>query len=425
LQPGTEPSPWYHHVKKLDNQSASKHFKSRAVSGKPAQYLQQNRVLPAFSNFAARLGGILSPAQDNRLLSGSTPSSTLGESRSDAEFNDLASELFWLQFEHNHAYRAFCAGRGISPGRAIHWTDIPAIPTAAFKEMDLSCLSPAERCVVFHSSGTTSQIPSRHFHDSESLRIYDCSAINWFSTCVLDHVADVSPTWEFLCLTPPPEAAPHSSLVHMFGAVLSRFGNEASAFFGEVNNEGIWTLDCSRLIPVLQRSISSGTSVVLLGSAFTFVHLLDDLAERNLNLRMPPNSIVMETGGYKGRSRTLPKKGLHALIQQRLGIPMANIICEYGMSELSSQSYDSVPCLPEDVRSFRFPPWARSLVVSPETGNPVCIGETGLVRVYDLANVGSVMAIQTEDLAICRATGFELIGRAPGAELRGCSVLSI
>jgi hypothetical protein len=221
----------------------------------------------------------------------------------------------------------------------------------------------------------------------------------------------------------------------------------------------------------------------LLGTAFSFVHLLDCLAEENLQFQLPPGSRVMETGGYKGRSRSLPKGEIHALITARLGIPDSHIVCEYGMSELSSQAYDfQVPSITYQVsggerasrletrnlrlevdgggehstfniqhstskegpdhstseskadpvsrntqhatRSFHFPPWARAQIISPETGREVADGETGLLRVFDLANVFSVMAIQTEDLAIRRGDGFELLGRAAQSGPRGCSLLA-
>jgi len=111
---------------------------------------------------------------------------------------------------------------------------------------------------------------------------------------------------------------------------------------------------------------------------------------------------------------------LHAFITERLGVSRENIICEYGMSELSSQAYDTG----SRSRVFRFPPWARVQIISPETGREVAEGETGLIRILDLANVYSVAAIQTEDLGILRGDGFELVGRAPRAEPRGCSLMT-
>jgi hypothetical protein len=236
-----------------------------------------------------------------------------------------------------------------------------------------------------------------------------------------------------VALTPSGAQAPHSSLAHMFETVLREFGSVESGFVGEVGRDGAWTMNSEAALDSLGKSAASGQPVVILGTAFLFVHLLDYLAARNLCLTLPPGSRALETGGYKGRSRTLPKAELHALMTQRLGIPPAHIVCEYGMSELSSQGYE-VPNAECGVRSargesgstpaFQFPPWARVQIVSPETGLEVAEGKTGLIRVFDLANVYSVMAIQTEDLGIRRGEGFELRGRAVMSEPRGCSLMA-
>ena len=124
---------------------------------------------------------------------------------------------------------------------------------------------------------------------------------------------------------------------------------------------------------------------------------------------------------------SLPKAELHALIARQLGVAPRHIVCEYGMSELSSQAYDSAGHPPTSTlhsRAFRFPPWARVQIISPETGREVADGETGLIRIFDLANAFSVAAIQTEDLGTRRGEGFELIGRAQLAEPRGCSLMT-
>jgi hypothetical protein len=232
-----------------------------------------------------------------------------------------------------------------------------------------------------------------------------------------------------LILTPPPARAPHSSLVHMFEIVRQKLGATESAFVGKLAADGSWTLDFDAIIDVLSptRQNPDAKSLLVLGTAFSFVHLLDYLVERNLRVELPTDSRVMETGGYKNRSRTLPKTELHTLIGERIGVLSENIICEYGMSELSSQAYDSpIKHLESSVqnRIFRFPPWARAQIISPETNRGVGDGETGLIRIFDLANVFSVAAIQTEDLGIRRGDGFELIGRAQLAEARGCSLMT-
>jgi hypothetical protein len=309
------------------------------------------------------------------------------------------------------------------PNVVTHWSEIPAAPTAAFKELELTCLLPEQRTHVFHSSGTTEQRPSRHFHHAESLEIYEASLWTWFRENCRLPIADC----RLLSLTPPPAQAPHSSLTHMFEIVRKKLNAGEDAFVGRVGADGVWTSDFDVALTAL--SVNEVRPLLVLGTAFLFVYLLDEMKARNLRIQLPAGSRVMETGGYKGRSREMAKGELHALISERLGVPASHIICEYGMSELSSQAYDCEVRSAErgvqnEGRVFRFPPWARARVVSPETGREVAEGETGLLQVFDLANVFSVMAIQTEDLAVRRGDGFELIGRAKLAEPRGCSLMA-
>jgi hypothetical protein len=225
----------------------------------------------------------------------------------------------------------------------------------------------------------------------------------------------------------------------MFDTIRREVEGAESAFVGRVAADGAWGLDLRAAMRNLQQAEASKRPVLLLGTAFSYVHLLDEMAALHLSVNLPPGSIALETGGYKGRSRSLPKAELHAFITKRLGVPASDIVCEYGMSELSSQAYQqgarSGDSPPSDLGAarrgarfgdgrFHFPPWARARVVSPETVEEVAEGETGLIRVVDLANVYSVMAIQTEDLAIRRGDGFELLGRAAQAEPRGCSLMA-
>jgi hypothetical protein len=224
-----------------------------------------------------------------------------------------------------------------------------------------------------------------------------------------------------LVLTPTQTKAPNSSLVHMFECVRQKLSAREEVFFGDQQSNGAWSLDATRVAEALAAASTEGRKVLLLGTAFNFVHLLDDFAMRDLRFTLPAGSRVMETGGYKGRSRELSKDELHAFIAERLGILRSHVICEYGMSELSSQAYDGDAGA--SARVFRFPPWCRIKIISPETGREVNEGEAGLVRVFDLANAFSVMAVQTEDLAVRRGDGFELIGRVRTAEARGCSLM--
>jgi hypothetical protein len=353
------------------------------------------------------------------------------------QFNELALRLFELQSSHNPVLRRLCESRGLIRGTLTDWRQIPAVPAAVFKELEVTSLSPAERTRVFFSSGTGGQRPSRHFHDAESLRLYEDSLLPWFKEHLLGDLAGRGRELDLVCLTPSSAQAPNSSLVHMLETVRNGFSWGEILLGGSVDATGAWTIEADRVVSRLQAAARSNRPVAILGTAFGFVHLLDHLAGQGLEFRLPGGSRVMETGGYKGRSRTMPKAGLHALIARRLGLPASHIVCEYGMSELSSQAYDgrvtqaeprsretpTAGLAPTSGRAFHFPPWARVQLISPETGQEVVEGETGLIRVCDLANVRSALAIQTEDLGIRRGNGFELLGRG-AAVPRGCSLMA-
>lgn len=388
---------------------------------------------PSFTAYTGRLLDFI----QRSALSGSRRSAQIDSSvvlESDQEFNQLALELFQLQFQSVEPFRLYCQRRAATPANIAHWTLIPSVPASAFKGFELTSLAPSERTHVFHSSGTTDQRSSRHFHNSESLKIYEASLKPWFAAHLLEDSAE---SLQMIFLTPPPERVPHSSLVHMLQVIGTSFGAPGSYFAGSTGSDHSWMLDGSRVFASLHDATLAGRPVMLLGTAFSFVHLLDEFAAQNLRLKLPAGSRVMETGGYKGRSRQLPKTELHALIRSQLGVPKSHIICEYGMSELSSQAYagrirerpleaEQVAPVPtsNDQATFSFPPWVRTLVVSPETDRPVAVGEEGLIRIFDLANVRSILAIQTEDLAVLRRRGFELLGRSTLSEPRGCSLMA-
>jgi hypothetical protein len=342
----------------------------------------------------------------------------LRPSEDEAAFAGLALALFRLQAVHNAACARLLAARGLRPETVQDWRAIPAVPAVAFKEAELTALPPAARTAVFHSSGTTLQRPGRHFHGAESLALYEASLRAALAPRLLPEGGRPA----VLSLTPPPAAAPHSSLAHMLGVVVAAHGGPASAFLGRAGPEG-WTVDLAAALTALEKAAAAGAPVLLAGTAFNFVHLLEAFAAAGRRLALPPGSRIMETGGYKGRSRELPKAELHAALAAALGVPDAWIVGEYGMSELGSQAYDRTAGH-GGPRLFRFPPWARASVISPETGREVDDGGTGRLRVLDLANVWSVVAVQTDDLAVRRGAGFELLGRAPAAEPRGCSLLT-
>lgn len=327
------------------------------------------------------------------------------------EFNRLALELFFLQRHHNSAYARLCERRGNA--EVTSWKEIPALPTVAFKQLELTSLEPNQRSAVFFSSGTTKQDRSRHFHSRESLALYEDSLWNWFANVFEREREKV----RWLFLTPSGADAPNSSLAHMFSVIAAR--QEADAkFAGIVDSDGGWSIDLKTALMFLCESEASGKPVAVLGTAFLFVHLLEGLESRRMKIRLPENSWVMETGGYKGRSREMSKDELHRSITERLSVAPNRIFGEYGMSELSSQAYAGSDGI------FRFPPWARAQIISPATGREAKAGESGLIRVYDLANVWSVMTVQTEDVGIRERDGFRLVGRAAEAQARGCSLMT-
>ncbi|HVU28241.1 MAG TPA: hypothetical protein VHG71_10970 [Verrucomicrobiae bacterium] len=337
-------------------------------------------------------------------------------------FEPLALGLFALQFQNNSAYRKICEVRNRTPQNVEHWTQIPFVPTSVFKELELTSLAPSERIAVFHSSGTTEQKPSRHFHCAESLALYEMSLWEWFERNTFENSESRIQNPELICLTSNSSQAPNSSLVHMFETIRRKVGAPENVFVGKTSING-WTLDFDATLSALQSTINCQSSTLILGTAFSFVHFLDFLAEKKLKFQLPESSFVMETGGYKNRSRTMLKAELHSLIEKFLGIPRENIICEYGMSELSSQAYQTHHSS-LITHHFAFSPWARAQIISPETGREVHDGETGLIRIFDLANVFSVAAIQTEDLGVKHDEHFDLIGRAQLAEPRGCSLMT-
>ena len=398
-----------------------------------------------FDEFAARVRAFIGGASDG-----------LPGPDANARFNELALAGFALQFQLIPAYQRLCETRGVTPQTVTNWSQIPFLTTATFKAYELTSIPATERTTSFQSSGTTDHTPSRHYHNEGSLQLYEASLLPWFRRHFLadwDELEDAPEKPGLIILTPSPAQAPHSSLVYMFETARRELGSRDSLFAGKVEAGGGWVLDVDQVLFALRKSMCANRPLALLGTAFSFVHLLDHFAANNIRYRLAEGSRAMETGGYKGRSREMPKRELHKLITRHLGIPATHIITEYGMCELSSQAYDgAIGTLKEvgaDVRRltftthsqanqslltsaptaerrlFRFPPWARARIVSPETGRELNYGETGLIQVLDLANVRAIMAVQTEDLGVRRADGFELIGRAAQSEPRGCSLMPI
>ena len=300
---------------------------------------------------------------------------------------EVLTELHTFHFCRNAAYRAFCRSLGV-PDQVADWRQIPCVPQDAFKHADLRSFPPEETIKTFRTSGTTGEgFGQHHFR---TLGVYEAAVREGWRHAGL-------PAGPFLVIAPHPDEAPHSSLSHMLATLAPREAFIAPG--GEI--------DLDRL-----RTVT--TSVCLLGTALGFLNLCEQLGTEQLVL--PPGSTAMETGGYKGSGRDISRAELYGSISRTLGIAPEDIINEYGMTELSSQFYARGPH-----GRHHGPPWARAIVADPVTLQEVGEGETGILLVYDAANVGSVTGIRTQDLAIRRDGAFELLGRDPAALPRGCS----
>jgi Acyl-protein synthetase, LuxE len=335
------------------------------------------------------------------------------EREDDARFERLALALFAFQFEANRPYGRFCAARGVTPARVASWREIPAVPTGAFKEVPLRCFPAEQTRHVFRTSGTS--LARRGELALDTLALYEASLVPSFERGVLPDLAP-GERLPILVLAPAPAEVPDSSLSHMFGVMLERRGTPASGCF---LCDG--RLDVDALLTALAAA-ETASKLLLAGTAFAFVHLLEALEARGLRLALPPGARIMETGGFKGRARELPRERLHAWIHERLGVAPARCVNQYGMTELASQFYDSVLQAPRAPRHKLAPAWTRVRMIDPESGREAPRGEIGAIQVVDLANTGSVQAIATADLGRRLAGGFEVLGREAGAEARGCSI---
>jgi hypothetical protein len=332
----------------------------------------------------------------------------------DARFDALALELFAFQFERCAPFRRFCEGRGRTPHSVGSWREIPPVPTGAFKEMALRSFPEERRIHVFRTSGTSTEL--RGQLELDTLALYEASLVPTFRVHVLPDLA-FGGRVQLRVLTPSAGELPDSSLSHMFATLLPLLGTAESGF--DVRSGRV---DYDALLARLRGSTERGEAVALCGTAFAFVHLLDELAHRSDRVSLPPGSRVMETGGFKGRSRVMARGELYAAIAESLAIPPARIVNQYGMTELGSQFYDTVLRQPGAPRRKLGPPWARVRLVDPTTGEDAAEGEVGMIVIVDLANTGSVLALETADLGRRIGDGFEVLGRAAGAEARGCSI---
>ncbi len=309
-------------------------------------------------------------------------------------FEALAIDLFHWQRAHNPTYRALAADQ--SPTRV---EEIPAVPVALFQSLPLTSFPLEETGVLFRTSGTTGSV--RGVHRLRDTSLYDLGAWKHFESCagmLPERVVSLCPT----------EA--DSSLGHMVARFAARLGGNVCLPPLPLFQEGGVVRDAWSQL----RAAAARGPVLLASTAFA----LDALFTQPGHVQLDPSSLVMVTGGFKGREVRLDAPSLYAAIPTRLGHP--RVIGEYGMTELSSQLWTTPVAAGHVPGPFEAPPWLRVYTVDPESGEPV--RGVGLLRFVDLCNVDSVLAIETMDLGEVEGPHVTLHGRLAGAEARGCSL---
>ena len=385
----------------------------------------------------------------------------------DPAFNELALRVFRFQCEANPGYEGFVARRGLDPDGVSRWEGIPLLPARAFKSAPLVSGDPKEAERIFRTSGTTAGTQVRGEHHVRDLALYRGSLLPNFRA----HLLPEGVPMPVLCLLPSPDAAPDSSLSFMMGEVVGAFGaREGATRDGEgpvsvggdaaetpVGPGGGFFVHPERGIEIgpfreaLETAVTGTGPVLLAGTAFAFVQWLEVVGREGWRVPLPEGSRIMETGGYKGRTRAMSRAELYHSLSGAFGVPAERIVNEYGMTELLSQFYEPVMTLDDRVgessghggrgrlprgheagggdgagagagRFHRGPPWVRTRVLDPLTLEEAPEGEVGVLAHLDLANLGSVAAILTQDLGRRVPGGFHLVGRSRGAEPRGCSL---
>ena len=314
--------------------------------------------------------------------------------QTDADFVQAALQTFGYQYQHNQVYQRFCTLLGRTPDKVCQLTDIPFLPIEFFKSEAVYCGN--ERpTTVFTSSGTTGSQTSRHY--VKDLAVYQQSFRQGFA----DFYGNIE-EYTVLALLPSYLERTGSSLITMVADLIERSGSADSGFYlneYDLLAEKLTSLD------------RSGRKVLLIGVSFA---LLDLVETHRFQLK---NTIVMETGGMKGRRKELIREELHAILCEGFGVE--HIHSEYGMTELLSQAYSAGSGLYESVR------WLKVLI--RDTNDALSYQrplKTGGINLIDLANIHSCSFIATQDLGRLHPDGrFEVLGRFDNADIRGCNLL--
>jgi hypothetical protein len=306
------------------------------------------------------------------------------------DFAELALEVFRYQFSENAAYRKYCEALGVGPDSVASWEEIPAVPTDVFKlpGVGLRCFSEQEARGFFLTSGTTREVKGRH--EYRDLELYGASVVGGWREMGLP---EIERPWFF---SQRVEDAPNSSLVRMFG-ILDR--------------EGVWLIDGGGRMEA-EKFLPQGPAGVL-GTSLALLRACDEMEPMGLE----EGSWIFETGGSKGLRKSFKPEEVRKRLSGHFGVPESRILNEYGMTELFSQFYKW-----GDEKTHKGPPWVGVRVVDVFSGKLAVPGEIGYLEIVDLANLDTVMAVRTQDLAV--AVGereFVLLGRDPEAVARGCS----
>lgn len=309
------------------------------------------------------------------------------------EFESLALEVFEYQFKHNKVYQSFSTLLNRKPGEVTEINQIPFLPIEFFKSKSIISDERIPQ-ITFTSSGTTGSTTSKH-HVTD-LRLYEKSFMEAF-TRFYGEPSD----YIFLALLPSYLERKGSSLIYMADHLIKSSKNKESGFYLD---------DLDSLSEKLTRLDSSGKKVFLIGVSFA---LLDLIENKKFDLN---NSIVMETGGMKGRRKEMIREELHALLKKGFGVD--SIHSEYGMTELLSQAYSKGNGV------FDTPPWMKILIRDPEDALTLLPeNRTGGMNIIDLANINSCSFIATQDLGRIKNKKIEILGRFDNSDVRGCNLL--
>jgi hypothetical protein len=335
-------------------------------------------------------------------------------------FTELACEIADFQREFSAGFARLWASRRAAVESV---DDIPGVPCDAFRLTRVAVHPENEDRLRFSTSGTSSG--ARGMHAMRVSETYHELALNFGRAALLSNQR----AHHVVALAPLLDDPPTSSLGHMMALFMVDFEQRGAL---DVRTRKRWLIDdrgvdVRGLEQAATHAIEHGETLLVLATSFALVGLLDTLAGRALPL--PAGTVVMQTGGFKGKTRELEPAELRCAAARALCIDQAQIVSEYGMTELTSQLYEAtVPgsALARERRGspgvYAEPPWLRVVPVDPTTLEPVPSGEVGIARIVDLGNVDSALVIQTQDRVRRVEGGIALLGRTIGAPPRGCSL---